>query len=68
MVIIRFEPGRRAPVAGVFVLVGHWGEPTGFTYECQAGDRLPRAVLEVPAGGALWYVLREEAPELRMAA
>jgi hypothetical protein len=67
MVIIRIEPGGRAPVAGVFALVGHWGESTGFTYECRAGDRLPAAI-EFPADAALWYVLCDQAVETLLAA
>lgn len=43
MAIHRPPPGSPAPRAGTYALVGHYGEPTGFTVECDQGDRLPLA-------------------------
>lgn len=41
MVILRFQPGEFAPMAGMYALVGHFGEPSGFAVKCTQGERRP---------------------------
>jgi hypothetical protein len=59
MAIYRHPPGTSAPWAGPYVLVGHFGESTGITVDCNQGDQLPLT----PATdgiGPLWYVYNAE--------
>lgn len=55
MAILRHVPGERAPIAGTYALVGHYGEVTGFSVECDSGDRLPLVSAHDDLGH-LWYV------------
>jgi hypothetical protein len=68
MAILRFEPGANAPHDGVFALVGHYGEPTGFVCECRAGDNLPDQARVTVPDRALWFVFLENGSEVRLAA
>ena len=62
MPVIRYEPGDIAPRAGIYALVGHYGEGTNRTVRRDAGQRLPfwAGPAEV---GPFWFVLVEEAGE-----
>lgn len=65
--LVRHAPGERAPIAGTYALVGHYGEATGFCVECEAGDRLP--LVSVTADyEAIWFVLVGEAIAISKAA
>lgn len=55
MAILRHAPGERAPIAGTYALVGHYGEVTGFAVECQQGDKLPLVTAEAE-WAPLWFV------------
>jgi hypothetical protein len=55
MAILRHAPGERAPIAGTYALVGHYGEVTGFAVECQKGEKLP-LVSVTREFGELWFV------------
>lgn len=60
MAIHRHPPGTPAPYAGVYALVGHYGEPTGIAIECAQGARLPLGtVADVP--GPFWFIRVAEA-------
>lgn len=41
MVIVRFEPGSRAPKSGEYTLVDHYGRSIGGPYRIAAGDPCP---------------------------
>lgn len=56
VVILRFEPGTHAPGEGLFALVGHFGEPTGYVCEVEAGEKLPLPPVARRFGTSLWYV------------
>lgn len=66
MVILRFQPGEFAPMAGMYALVGHFGEPSGFAVKCTQGERLP--LTAVGADGPLWFVLVDSSGEDAQAA
>lgn len=56
MVIVRLQPGVGAPSAGRFALVGHFGEPTGFSLWCEVEDELPHTPVEDGIAAPFWYV------------
>lgn len=56
MPIVRFERGAKAPRDARYALVGHYGEPAGFTVWCEAGEALPSQEGELGAAPPLWYV------------
>jgi hypothetical protein len=62
MAIFRHAPGEPAPIAGTYVLVGHFGEPTDFAVWCDKGERLPLVTVAAEVG-PLWYVRVYEANE-----
>ncbi len=62
MVILRFEPGDKAPVAGMYALLGHYGESTDFAVWCDEGERLPLVTIAADVG-PLWYVRVDVANE-----
>lgn len=69
MVIVRFEPGSRAPRDGAFAIVGHYGEPTGFHCACKSGELLPPPPAAALVNGLpVWYVQLEHGAEARLAA
>lgn len=43
MVLVRNEPGGLVPVDDLYVLVGHYGEPTNLVVWRQQGERFPAA-------------------------
>jgi hypothetical protein len=53
MAILRHAPGERVPIAGTYALVGHYGDPMGYSAWFDEGDELPLAYATAP----LWYVL-----------
>lgn len=57
--ILRHEPGEAAPAAGIYALVGHYGEATSFSVRRNKGERLPMvsAISEV---GPFWFVHVDE--------
>lgn len=54
MTILRFAPGESAPSAGMYALVGHFGQPTGVAVWCDEGAMLPLAVVAEDIA-PLWY-------------
>lgn len=52
--VLRLAPGECAPWEGTYVLVGHYGEPTGVAQWFEKGAQLPLAAAEVEY--PLWYV------------
>ena len=62
MVILRHAPGERVPIAGRYVLVGHYGEPTDVSIRCEAEERLPTIAVASNLG-PFWFVRVEEADE-----
>jgi hypothetical protein len=68
MAILRHVPGERVEIAGTYVLVGHFGEPTGIPpRELPEGTLFP--LLGVPSeAGPLWYVRLDKAAEVPIAA
>ena len=64
MAILRHAPGERVPIAGIYALVGHYGEPMGFAEWFDEGEELPLAF----ANGPLWFVLTDEVEEAAQAA
>lgn len=62
MTILRFAPGDVAPSAGVFALVGHFGEPVGVAIWRDKGEKLPHLMV-ASTMGPLWFVqIGAEAP------
>lgn len=53
--LIRFEAGTTAPASGTYALVGHYGEETGFAVWCNAGEKLPLALISVQVAHPLWF-------------
>lgn len=53
--IIRQAPGEKTHWSGTYALVGHYGDPKGFSVKLAKGERLPLAAAD--ADGPLWYVL-----------
>lgn len=66
MVIVRFEPGSRAPKSGEYTLVDHYGRSIGGPYRIAAGDPLPSR----NSGGAEphWCILLNTESVERLAA
>jgi hypothetical protein len=64
MAILRHAPGEVAPVAGLYALVGHYGEPLGFAERYEKGERLPL----VAADQLVWFVCVESSTETAQAA
>lgn len=56
MPIVRYERGARVPRDARYALVGHFGEPAGFTVWCEAGEALPSHEEEASVSPPLWYV------------
>lgn len=56
MPIVRYERGAEAPRDARYALVGHYGEPAGFTVWCEADEALPSHGEEVNVAPPLWYV------------
>jgi hypothetical protein len=46
MATLRLDPGTTALVAGTYSLVGHFGEPLGFTEWFDKGERLPLVAVD----------------------
>jgi len=55
MTILRFPPGEVVPSAGVFALVGHFGEPTGVAIWLDEGEKLPLMTVTRDIG-PIWFV------------
>jgi hypothetical protein len=55
MTILRYAPGDKAPSAGVFALVGHFGEATGVSVWRNKGDTLPHMTLAEDIG-PFWFI------------
>jgi hypothetical protein len=68
MAIYRHEPGAATPGNGMYALVGHYGEPTGFAIWCNTGDRLPLTAVAEDVATPLWYVQIGEEASVRSAA
>lgn len=70
MTIVRFEPGEEAPGDARYLLVGHYGEPSGLVVRCDAGEPLPQPPPELRAAlkGPYCYVRDEEELETWLAA
>jgi hypothetical protein len=68
MAIHRHAPGERAPLAGRYRLVGHYGEMTPVAVWCEVGDRLPTFPDDEPQFGPYWFVLEHEADQKTRAA
>jgi hypothetical protein len=68
MAIWRHEPGVRAPGDGMYALVGHYGEPTGFAVWCNAGDQLPLSAVAEDVATPLWFVQVGEEVSVRLVA
>jgi hypothetical protein len=66
--ILRYAPGERVEIADQYVLVGHYGEPTGIRSKwLNEGELFP--LLGVPSeAGPLWYVQLHEAAVATQAA
>lgn len=62
MVIVRFDPGEEAPGDARYLLVGHYGEPSGLAVRCAVGEPLPQppAELRGELEGPYCYVREEE--------
>ena len=56
MALLRYQPGVAAPGDGMYVLVGHYGEPAGVAVWFNAGDKFPLAVVDAEVAHPLWYV------------
>lgn len=65
--VIRHPPGSTAPWKGIYALVGHYGEATSFSVECQEGAQLP-LVPTNPDFGEVWFIFVGEAIALDNAA
>jgi hypothetical protein len=68
MAIIRHEAGTRVPADGMYALVGHYGEATGFAAWFEKGERLPLAVVSEEVENPLWFVRISEESSTRLAA
>lgn len=55
MTILRYAPGGTPPSAGMFVLVGHFGEATGVSVWRNKGEKLPLITVAEDIG-PFWYV------------
>jgi hypothetical protein len=64
--ILRLAPGGDAPWAGTYRLVGHYGEPIGFSVKCDKGQRLP--LVAATAEEPQWFVMVHEVTEDAQAA
>jgi hypothetical protein len=67
MAILRHAPGERAPITGTYALVGHYGEVTGFSVECQEGEQLPFVSVSADYEW-LWFVHVGETIAIKRAA
>jgi len=56
MALLRFQPGVAAPGTGMYVLVGHYGEPLGVPQWFDAGAKLPLAAVTAEVEHPVWYV------------
>jgi hypothetical protein len=56
MALLRYQPGVPAPGDGMYVLVGHYGEPIGVAVWFNAGDEFPLAIANAEVAHPLWYV------------
>lgn len=66
--ILRHASGERAPFAGNYVLVGHFGEDTGIRPRWfDKGEQFPLLGVSSEAG-PLWYMRLHEAAEVIKAA
>jgi hypothetical protein len=64
MPILRHSPGDRAPSAGTYALVGHFGEATNFAEWFDEGERFPGPMLVIdPGSEPYWFVKVYEANE-----
>jgi hypothetical protein len=62
--IVRHSPGDRAPSAGTYALVGHFGEATSFAEWFEQGERFPSPTLVSDIDiGPLWFVKVYEAQQ-----
>jgi hypothetical protein len=61
--IYRHEPGAFAPVSGIYILVGHYGEATNFSVWRDKGERLPADIEVADNIGPCWWVEVSEANE-----
>jgi hypothetical protein len=67
MTILRYAPGDSAPSAGMYALVGHFGEKAGVAIWRDQGTKLPFAVAMEDIA-PLWYIkVGEELPVSRAA-
>lgn len=65
MALLRHHPGAAAPSDGMYVLVGHFGEPVGVPMWFDADAKLPFAAVGTEVAHPLWYVqVGEEASGL----
>jgi hypothetical protein len=56
MALVRYEPGVAAPGNGMYVLVGHYGEPVGVAQWFDADAKFPLAAVTAEVAQPLWYV------------
>lgn len=56
MALLRYQPGAVTPGDGMYVLVGHYGEPVGVAVWFNTGDKFPLAVVDAEVAHPLWYV------------
>jgi hypothetical protein len=56
MTIVRCTPGTPAPWTARYASVGHFGEPSGFTVWCEAGELLPPPREDGQVCAPAWYV------------
>jgi hypothetical protein len=67
MTILRYAPGESAPSAGMYALVGHFGEPIGVAIWCEKGAKLPLAAVAEDIGPIWYFQIGAEIPS-RLAA
>ena len=66
--IMRSAPGERVEIAGMYCLVGHYGEATGIAAKWHdKGEQFPLLGVSSEAG-PLWYVRLYDAAEVSKAA
>ena len=67
MTILRYAPGDTTPSAGMFVLVGHFGEATGVSVWRDKDEKLPFITVAEDTG-PFWFVrIGDEVPSRRAA-
>lgn len=68
MVIIRYQAGDLVPADGMYALVGHFGEASGFAVWRRKGEKLPLAVVSEALASPLWFVQVADEAAIRTAA